>query len=295
MADFNDIIMVSIGFIVGSIICKSMQGHLAYATEKYDCKKFPADCDPVEPPKSKVPNGRKEKCGPLKLPNGKVITVCNITEPYNLATEEGGSDTVPNSLPLGGNIDKRSDPLHPNRAKDEKGFPVLPHTRTLEYPDYYPDDKMDSPLIGTENIPLSRSSGQPGMSYSEYARAYTTDTDNNLDDFLNKESPNLTPNPVPPELTDPSSDPLHPSRGRVCGRIGKKMVCHGIQGHKYQGGYTEYPIFHPEWGGLRVRSRNETDPLLSQPDPIFGEDNPNISTYARAYAVQQMQQQITLA
>ncbi len=167
--------MLSLGFIAGSIICRHMQEHMAYAanTENYDCKKYPADCDPVIPPKPKPNPLRKEKCGPLKLPNGKVITACNITEPYNLATEEGGSDTVPNSLPLGKNVDPRSDPLHPNRAKDDKGFPVLPHTRTLEYPDYYPSDEMHSPLIDSENIARSpMDSNNPGYQYSEYARAY---------------------------------------------------------------------------------------------------------------------------
>ena len=171
------------------------------------------------------------------------------------------------------------DPLHPGFLPGDKTWRTkFPTVGELDYPNAYgqpgvqldPENRGSAPDIGLKFDP-SRA-----YDIATYARAYASLSPD--DQIINKESPDIAPPLVAPKFTDPG-DPLHPSRGRICKRINGKLVC-----HKYVGGYTEYPVFHPEWGGLRVRRANETDPLLSQPDPIFGEDTPDISAYARSYA-----------
>jgi hypothetical protein len=334
--------MVSIGFIVGSMICKSMQGHLAYATENYDCKKFPADCDPVLPPPTTndsfpthrgFPKGFKQKCGPLTLPNGKVITVCNITDPYNMA--KGSDNQITPIVPEDG-LDPDSDPLHPSRGKDEKGYAILPRKRFLEYPAFDPDDpnnpggKNKSPLIQTEGIPISQS--DPSSIHSEYARAYAVEDDPSKD-------PNLTPaqrayakmmieknaresGVTPDELLQQQDDRPRELQSRFgCGFYtlfnGRKIkICkdNPLFDDKAATGDIHL-IPQVDSHGRIVRSGDPLHPhSIAPPGDVVGLDYPiqtnqtlgvapagikaypdSYSTYARAYAVQQMQQQITLA
>jgi len=42
--------------------------------------------------------------------------------------------------------------------------------------------------------------------------------------LINKASPNLAPPVVLGKYRDPSSDPLHPSRGKICGKFGLSII-----------------------------------------------------------------------
>ena len=175
----TSIVILAAGFMAGVVICRFYQEHLAYAAE--EGKEMPVqDISATKVKKTKdgcvdayLTDGTvKHICGAyicnnVKLYNGKTIEVCNIKQPHSL--NQVSSNAVPGSLATGKDADPRSDPLHPSKAKDEKGYAVLPGQRTLDYPTYYPGDS--SPLVQEPEryIPGTRTV------FGAYARAYAVE------------------------------------------------------------------------------------------------------------------------